>query len=422
MTTLTEAVTPEMFKAAAPWLTNWQHMNRATREANFEEAYKAARRVALIAEPAAPQAEPSDADIEPGIRAFYGCEGSFTESLRAALLALRPAPVAEPATPGRSVRIDFRQATDLLAMFGGEAAEITLASGSGNHTEHSGPGLYAWYTDYPEEGSIHLGVTDEEAEPEQAARSLTADERAVIREAIKDSAEIVAPGRLVEPAVSGVEDASTNDDLWSAYAALYGSGTKHWAVFKSGADHIRNHLVAAAPPQPVAQSTMVAADAYNRKLRSQLEAEWAALDSLKRAWQPVAQGDRPAQPTSDGRRAAAVFYSRIERTEEGLPVMTDCSVAGPWNARIEFDAGERAASRIMDSETFFDTDRAARSKREGHMVAAAQAALDAYEDRFESTTDKPNTNYIGPIDDEMKALRSALAAAPSTNGGDHGRS
>lgn len=42
------------------------------------------------------------------------------------------------------------------------------------------------------------------------------------------------------------------------------------------------------------------------------------------------------------------------------------------------------------------------------IVALAQAALDAYEDRFESTTGKGN--FTGPIDEEMKALRKALAA------------
>jgi len=61
-----------------------------------------------------------------------------------------------------AVRIDFKQATDLLAMFGGEPSEITLQVTTG----HSGKGLYAHYTDLPEEGCTYLGVTDEEAVPD----------------------------------------------------------------------------------------------------------------------------------------------------------------------------------------------------------------------------------------------------------------
>jgi hypothetical protein len=72
--------------------------------------------------------------------------------------------VLAPVPMASSIRIDFKQATDLLVMFGGEPTEITLMNATGEQA-HSGPGLYAYYTDLPEEGSIHLGVTDEEAEP-----------------------------------------------------------------------------------------------------------------------------------------------------------------------------------------------------------------------------------------------------------------
>ncbi len=64
-------------------------------------------------------------------------------------------------TPNAGTRIDFKQASELLEMFGGEPLEITLGVGNG----HSGLGLYASYTDMPEEGSSYLGVTDEEARP-----------------------------------------------------------------------------------------------------------------------------------------------------------------------------------------------------------------------------------------------------------------
>lgn len=62
---------------------------------------------------------------------------------------------------GSSITIDFKQSTELLEMFGGEPAEITLMEGDG----HSGNGLYAIYTDMPEEGSGFLGTSDNEAIP-----------------------------------------------------------------------------------------------------------------------------------------------------------------------------------------------------------------------------------------------------------------
>lgn len=41
------------------------------------------------------------------------------------------------------------------------------------------------------------------------------------------------------------------------------------------------------------------------------------------------------------------------------------------------------------------------------LIALAQAAVDAYEDRFESL--EGSGNYTGPIDEEMKALAAALS-------------
>jgi hypothetical protein len=62
------------------------------------------------------------------------------------------------------ITVDFKQATELLEMFGGEPCEIALMNGPG----HSGEGLYAVYTADPE-GSVYLGETDEEAAPEAPA-------------------------------------------------------------------------------------------------------------------------------------------------------------------------------------------------------------------------------------------------------------
>lgn len=68
--------------------------------------------------------------------------------------------VPQPAT---GIEIDFKQTTELLAMFGGEPATVTLMSGDG----HRGKGLYAYYTDLPEEGAEFLGEADDEAVPDQ---------------------------------------------------------------------------------------------------------------------------------------------------------------------------------------------------------------------------------------------------------------
>lgn len=81
-----------------------------------------------------------------------------------------------------SITIDFRQASELLEMFGGEPTEITLMTGDG----HSGHGLYAVYNADPE-GAVYLGETDEEAEPERthppaaSEREGEADEAALWR-------------------------------------------------------------------------------------------------------------------------------------------------------------------------------------------------------------------------------------------------
>lgn len=61
----------------------------------------------------------------------------------------------------QALRIDFKQATELLAMFGGEPCEITLSVIDG----HSGPGLYAHFTEYPEDGAQFLGATNGWATP-----------------------------------------------------------------------------------------------------------------------------------------------------------------------------------------------------------------------------------------------------------------
>lgn len=71
-----------------------------------------------------------------------------------ALTERRPLPVAPT-----KLRIDFKQATELLAMFGGEPGEVTLLTGEG----HSGRGLYAHAAGHGEDGAQFLGTADDEA-------------------------------------------------------------------------------------------------------------------------------------------------------------------------------------------------------------------------------------------------------------------
>ena len=83
----------------------------------------------------------------------------FRDGVASAALASAPAQAAEP-----SITLDFKMATDLLGMFCGEPGLVTLQRGD-EHC-HSGPGLYAWYSDMPEEGAGFLGAEpDDEATP-----------------------------------------------------------------------------------------------------------------------------------------------------------------------------------------------------------------------------------------------------------------
>lgn len=79
-----------------------------------------------------------------------------------------PAPASEAVA--QSVTIDFKQATELLEMFGDEPCEITLTAypKDEHHFEEGftiAAGLYAHYTECPEEGGNYLGVADHDAVP-----------------------------------------------------------------------------------------------------------------------------------------------------------------------------------------------------------------------------------------------------------------
>jgi len=53
----------------------------------------------------------------------------------------------------------YQEAKDLLEFFGGyKETEITVIEVSGDDPNHSGPGLYAYYSEYPDEGTMLLGT------------------------------------------------------------------------------------------------------------------------------------------------------------------------------------------------------------------------------------------------------------------------
>ena len=92
---------------------------------------------------------------------------------KACLPAVQP-PTAQATNPQKppSIEIDFKQATELLELFGGEPSSVTVMGGLG----HSGEGLYASYADMPEDGAYFLGVADEEAIPAQPVQPAEQDD------------------------------------------------------------------------------------------------------------------------------------------------------------------------------------------------------------------------------------------------------
>ena len=52
----------------------------------------------------------------------------------------------------------YQEAKDLLEFFGDDQeTEITVIYVAENDPNHSGPGLYAYYREYPDEGTMLLG-------------------------------------------------------------------------------------------------------------------------------------------------------------------------------------------------------------------------------------------------------------------------
>lgn len=87
---------------------------------------------------------------------------------REALADLEASAKAIPEAPKESLIITFQQAMNLVTFFGGHDAEVTVQRGLPGHPE----GLYAWCTEYPEEGSQYLGPT--EVDDELSGKGMTA--------------------------------------------------------------------------------------------------------------------------------------------------------------------------------------------------------------------------------------------------------
>jgi len=127
------------------------------------------------------------------------------------------------------VALNYAQAVQLMAMYADDAeCEITLSRGDG----HSGPGVYAWYSEYPEEGGQLLDP-DEKVAPHMPAAPAPVPVP-------------VPPGYVLVPV-------EPHDDMLIA-------GQEAWAVIKprrnaiedcKEADAVYRAMIAAAPP-PVA--------------------------------------------------------------------------------------------------------------------------------------------------------------------------
>jgi len=119
----------------------------------------------------------TDTDVARIFRRVYGgnrfdaTERMFAAEIAAARDAQWQSTRLRGGVPEPRIEIDFKQATELLAMFGGEPSLVTLMPGDG----HSGKGLYAYWTDLPGEGAIYLGATDDDAAPQAPDAALDAD-------------------------------------------------------------------------------------------------------------------------------------------------------------------------------------------------------------------------------------------------------
>lgn len=113
----------------------------------------------------------------------FGADG-YTPAAAPTTHQAAPAAVTGPSYP--SITLDFKQATELLEMFGGEPGLVTLQMG--REKSHSGTGLYAYYSELPEEGAEFLGAEpDDEAVPTtQAAPVAQGDAEVLLISAVDE--------------------------------------------------------------------------------------------------------------------------------------------------------------------------------------------------------------------------------------------
>lgn len=55
------------------------------------------------------------------------------------------------------ITLNFYQAKQLIELFSDSDDDIEITLQIGDDTSHSGAGLYAWFSDMPEEGAFFLG-------------------------------------------------------------------------------------------------------------------------------------------------------------------------------------------------------------------------------------------------------------------------
>ncbi|NVM87595.1 hypothetical protein FHT32_001234 [Variovorax sp. SG517] len=92
-----------------------------------------------------------------------------------------------------STQITLRQAEALLAFFGGQDAEVTIAAESPGLS----PGLYAWLTEHPDEGAQYLGPTevdddlaDQERPPTPAVQPNSVTQAWVLLQALVEAVRV----------------------------------------------------------------------------------------------------------------------------------------------------------------------------------------------------------------------------------------
>lgn len=135
--------------------------------------------------------------------------------------------VAAPAQPvpssGASITLDFKMATELLKMFGGEPSLVTLQQGS--ERSHSGTGIYAWYSNIPEYGAEFLGSEpDDEAVPEATPVQMLTwpGNAAEVREFIDDHCQ--------REEYENADNSPSVNDLYVLTAHDFLSAVNWWAV------------------------------------------------------------------------------------------------------------------------------------------------------------------------------------------------